>query len=194
MHFGTLQRICGGGGCPPITLNLEKDTRTSDYQSNEPPPKFIPLSFLCKPYTPLGITYNPCPDRWGSCHPQSHNFLIFQLRWTNGYLKFWLDVLREMVGVRGVLVVLQSISTIKEGNSPFNFQSNELFSKFLRQLLRYEVPLPKTKKKTLCQHHSSLRQRYGASYDFRKVLQCRYKIVIDIKTNCSLRQCIRNKW
>ena len=38
-----------------------------------------------------------------------------------------------MVGVGGGLVALQSLLTIKRGTSPFNSQSNELFSKFLRQ-------------------------------------------------------------
>ena len=31
----------GGGSCPLITLTLIKGTEASDYQSNEPPPKFI---------------------------------------------------------------------------------------------------------------------------------------------------------
>ena len=38
-----------------------------------------------------------------------------------------------MVGEGEVLFALQSLLTIKKGLSPFNFQSNELFSKFLRQ-------------------------------------------------------------
>ena len=50
--------------------------------------------------------------------------------------KFRLDVFGEMVGVEGVLVAFQSLSTIKKSTSHSNFQSNELFSKFLRQLLR----------------------------------------------------------
>ena len=30
-----------------------------------------------------GITYNPCPEGYGSCcHLQIHNFQTFQLRWT----------------------------------------------------------------------------------------------------------------
>ena len=44
--------------------------------------------------------------------------------------KFWLDVLGEMVGVEGVLVAFQSLSTIKKGTSHFNFQSNEPFWSF----------------------------------------------------------------
>ena len=47
--------------------------------------------------------------------------------------KFWLDVFGEMVGVWGGLVILQSFLTIIKDSSPFNFQLNELFSKFLRQ-------------------------------------------------------------
>ena len=54
--------------------------------------------------------------------------------------KFWLDAFGEMVGVEGVLVAIQSLSTIKKGTSRSNFQLNEPFSKFLRQLLCYEVP------------------------------------------------------
>ena len=60
--------------------------------------------------------------------------------------KFWLDVFGEMVGVEGVLAAFQSLSTIKKGTSHSNFQSNKPFSKFLRQLLRYEVPFSKEKK------------------------------------------------
>jgi hypothetical protein len=60
--------------------------------------------------------------------------------------KFILDVYGEMVGVEGVLVAFQSPSAIKKGTSPSNFQSNEPLSKFLRQLLRYEVPWSQTKK------------------------------------------------
>jgi hypothetical protein len=70
-----------------------------------------------------------------------------------------------MVGVRGGLVALQSLLTIKKGISPFNFQSKELFLKFLQQLLRFEVPLSKEKKKKFCQHRSLLRQRDCAAYD-----------------------------
>jgi hypothetical protein len=47
--------------------------------------------------------------------------------------KFWLDAFGEMVGLEGVLVAFQSISTVKKGTSHFNFQSNEPFLKFLRQ-------------------------------------------------------------
>ena len=37
------------------------------------------------------------------------------------------------MGVGRGLVALQSLLTIKNGTSPFNVQSNELFSEFLRQ-------------------------------------------------------------
>ena len=40
--------------------------------------------------------------------------------------KFGLDVLGGRMG-GGVLVALQSLSTIKKGTSPLNFKSNELF-------------------------------------------------------------------
>jgi uncharacterized membrane protein len=49
------------------------------------------------------------------------------------FLKFRLNVFGEMVGVEGVLVAFQSLSTIKKGTSRFNFQSTEHFLKFLRQ-------------------------------------------------------------
>jgi predicted transcriptional regulator len=51
-------------------------------------------------------------------------------------LKFWLDVFGEMVGVEGVLIAFQSLSTIKKGTSPLNFQSNESFAKFLTPSIR----------------------------------------------------------
>ena len=38
--------------------------------------------------------------------------------------KFLLDVFGEKVSVRGGLVALKSLSTIKKGTSPLNFQSN----------------------------------------------------------------------
>jgi hypothetical protein len=73
------------------------------------------------------------------------------------------------VGEGGVLVFLQALSTIKTGKSPSNFQSNENFLKFLRQLLRYKVPWSKTKKNnTFCQHRSLLKQCYCAAYDILK--------------------------
>ena len=60
-----------------------------------------------------------------------------------------------MVGVEGVLLAFQSLSAIKKGTSHSIFQSNEPFSKFLRQLLRYEMPgygEKKKQKKTHCAH------------------------------------------
>ena len=47
--------------------------------------------------------------------------------------KFLLDVLGEMLGMGRVLVPLQSLWTIKNDTSLFNFQSSERFPKFLRQ-------------------------------------------------------------
>jgi hypothetical protein len=55
-------------------------------------------------------------------------------------LKFLLDVFGEMVGVEGVLSAFRSLSTIKKGNNHSNFQLNEPFSKFFRQLFQYELP------------------------------------------------------
>jgi hypothetical protein len=56
-----------------------------------------------------------------------------------------LDVFGEMVSVEGVLVALQSLSTIKKGTSHSKFQSFYPFSKFQRQLLWYEVPWSRKK-------------------------------------------------
>ena len=87
-------------------------------------------------------------------------------------LKFWLDVFGETVGVEGVLAAFQSLLTIKKGTSYSNFQSNEPFSKFLRQLLRYELPWygKKNNNNTLCQHCSLLRHLDCAAYD--NILNC----------------------
>ena len=46
--------------------------------------------------------------------------------------KLLLDIFEEMVAVGRGLVSLKSLSTIKKGTGTFNFQLNELFSKFLR--------------------------------------------------------------
>ena len=54
----------------------------------------------------------------------------------NGYLKILIGYVWENVGRGRVLVAFQSLSTIKKGTSHSNFQLNEPFSKFLRQLLR----------------------------------------------------------
>jgi hypothetical protein len=45
--------------------------------------------------------------------------------------KFWLDVFREIVGLRGGLVVLKLLLNNEKGASPLNFQSNEPFSMFV---------------------------------------------------------------
>jgi hypothetical protein len=47
--------------------------------------------------------------------------------------KFWFDVFGEKVSVRGGLVALQSLLTIKKGTNPLDFQSNEPFIKLLPQ-------------------------------------------------------------
>jgi hypothetical protein len=47
--------------------------------------------------------------------------------------KFLLDEFEEMVVVRGELVALQLLSTIKKVTSPFSFQSNKHFLKFPRK-------------------------------------------------------------
>ena len=123
---------------PPIALNFRKGTRTSDYQSNEPPPNFILSPFYCRviyyhPFIvyliyPQGITYNPCPEGCGG------DVILkdiisgpFNILNKMAISKFCLAVFGEMVGVGGGLVAIRSLSTIKKGTDPFNFQSNELF-------------------------------------------------------------------
>ena len=51
----------------------------------------------------------------------------------NGYLEILIGCVWETVGEGGGLVALQSLSIIKKGTGPFNFQSNELLLKLLRQ-------------------------------------------------------------
>jgi hypothetical protein len=74
-------------------------------------------------------------------------------------------VFGEMVGTEGVIVTLQPFSTIKKVTSHSNFQSNEPFSKLLRQLLNTKCPGQEKKNNTLCQPSSLLRQRYCDAYD-----------------------------
>ena len=79
----------------------------------------------------------------GEFPPLKHIFYLeINYAEQNGYLKILIGCIWRGVGWGG-LVALQSLSTIKMGTSHSNFQSNELFSKFLRQLLRYEVPWSK---------------------------------------------------
>ena len=85
---------------------------------------------------PQGITYNPCLE--GSRGVFILKDLVSR---TFNYVnkmaisKFSFEVFGEKVGVRGGLVSLHSLSTIKKGTSPLNFQSNERFLKFLRHRL-----------------------------------------------------------
>ena len=82
---------------------------------------------------PQGITYNPWPE-------ESGGFVIFKNIISRAFnyvekiaiSKFWSDLFGQMVGVGGELAALQSLWTIEKGTSPFNFQSNWPFSKFLR--------------------------------------------------------------
>ena len=48
----------------------------------------------------------------------------------------------EKLSVRWGLVAFQSLSTIKKGTSPLNFQSNAPFFKFLRQRFLYNLYMP----------------------------------------------------
>ena len=56
--------------------------------------------------------------------------------------RFWNDVFEGMMGVGGGLVAIQSLSTVKKGTNPLNFQSNETFLKFLRQRLLSKPYMP----------------------------------------------------
>ena len=119
---------------PPITLNLKKDTRTSDHQCNESTLKFIRPSFLYIPYMPPGHNLKPLPwGLWGVIVLKDNFPDLSTALDKMAISKFWLPVFEEMMGVGGGLVALQSLSTIKKSTSPFNFQSNELFYKFMRQ-------------------------------------------------------------
>ena len=139
-------------GCihPPITLNLRKGTRNSDYQSNEPLLKFIQSLFLYKPYIPPGHNLKPLPWGMGGAILEDIISRSFNYAEQNGYLEILIGCIWGMVGMGGVLVALQSLLTIEKGPSPFNYQLNKPFFKFLRQLIQYKVPWSKTKKKTRC--------------------------------------------
>ena len=76
---------------------------------------------------------------WGVCHPQNIISGLFIVAEQNGYIKI-------MIGCVLGLVALQSLSAIKKGTRPLNFQFIEPLLKFLRQLLQYKVPWSKTKK------------------------------------------------
>ena len=91
----------GGRGLihPPIALNLKKGTRTSDYQSSEPPPKFIQSPFLYIPYMPPRHISQPLPWVLGGVilkdiisgafnYVEQYGYLkiLFGCFWTNGGL------------------------------------------------------------------------------------------------------------
>jgi len=97
---------------------------------------------------PQGITYNLCPEGWGAVILKDIVSWTFNYVEQNGYLKIFIGCFLRNGGRGRGLVALLSLSTIKKGTSCFNFWSNEPFLKFLRQLLRYEVPWSKTNKLT----------------------------------------------
>jgi hypothetical protein len=53
------------------------------------------------------------------------------------------------VGLRGGLVALHSLSTIKKGTNPFNFQSNEPFLSFYDNTFYKNLICPRVQLKTL---------------------------------------------
>ena len=142
---------------------IKEGTSHSDFQLNEPFSKFLQqrlryevpwpkgkrnnILYQHRSYLPPGHNLKPLP--WGLLGSDllKNIFSIWKSTTLNKMVisKFWLDVFREMVGVEGVLVAFQSLSTIKKGKSHSNFQLNEPFSKSLRQLFRYEVPCSKGK-------------------------------------------------
>ena len=69
--------------------------------------------------------YNPCPE--GSGWERRGVILKdiisgpFNYVEQHGYLKFWLNVFGQIVGVGGGLVALELLSTIKKDKSPCNF-------------------------------------------------------------------------
>ena len=94
------------------------------------------------------ITYNPYPEGSGEgviLKDIIPDLLTIpnQIAMLSQYLL--LNVFGELVGGRGGLVALQWLSTIKKRTGPFNFQSNDFSLKFVRQLLRYELPCSKNK-------------------------------------------------
>jgi len=99
IHFGKIRGV--GIVHPPITLDLKKSNRTSDYQSNGPPPKVLRSHFLSNLVRLQDITYIPWPERCGGLSYSKTWFQTFQLRWINRYLKIFIGCVLGNYGGRG---------------------------------------------------------------------------------------------
>jgi hypothetical protein len=104
------------------------------------------LSFYDNPYyknliCPRAQLKTLAPRVVGECPPQKDIFYL-EINYTeqNGYLKILIGCVWGDDERGGGVVTLQLLSTITKGTSHSNFQLNEPFLKFLRQLLPYEVP------------------------------------------------------
>ena len=111
---------------------IKKGTSPFNFQSNEPFWSFHNKAFNKHLICSQGITYNPCPEGWGEAvilkDLISRTFCNVE---QNGYLKILIGCVWGKGGRERGIVALKSLSTIKKGTSPFNFQSNEPFLKFL---------------------------------------------------------------
>ena len=80
----------------------KKDTKTSDHQSSESPPKLIRSFFPYKSYIPPGHNLQPLSrGLWVVVIFKDIIFGTFNYVEQNGYLKIFLDVLGEMMGMGG---------------------------------------------------------------------------------------------
>ena len=83
----------GGGIQSHLTLNLKNYSRTSDYQSKEPLPKFIPSCFIHIPYIPPAYNLQPLLwGPWGWVIFKDIVFGPFNYVKQNGYYKIGLGV------------------------------------------------------------------------------------------------------
>ena len=128
MHFGKVHGVVGVSTLQSLLI-LKKGIWTSDYKSNEPPPKFIQSLFLYIPYLP-NHAVQLFLRALGGCHPQRHNFWTFRLFGTKCLHQSFIGCIWGNGSLGMGLVALQSLLTIKKGTHPFNFQSNELFLNF----------------------------------------------------------------
>ena len=76
----------------------------------------------------------PCPEGFAGCSSsKTYSPDLSVTLKKKAISKFLLDVFGKTVGLERGLVALQSLLKVTKGTGPFDFQSNELFSKFLRQ-------------------------------------------------------------
>ena len=126
--FGEKVGVRGGLVAFKSLSTIKKGTSPYNFQSNEPFLSFYVNAFYKHLICPQGISYNPCPEGFkGFVILKDLISITFSYVEQNDYLKIFIECVWEMVGVRGAVVALKSLSTIKNGPSPFNFQSNEPF-------------------------------------------------------------------